>query len=508
MGTSSPAKRSLPLPRHVCNCRLTVPVSQDALELSDDSDVEVHPNVDKRSFIRAKQNQIHQERQQRRHQIETLKYERVINNGLLSRISALLASLKAHASEAATRNPGEIAFQAVMESAGGPKNDQPPTPPEGVHSGEQEQPTYSKMMAVLLDQVNKALDEKKAEDRYSAMIDEIQEHEDKVKTLQGDLAAKLEELEKEEKKKITSADIHTGFDSSHVTKSAPSDTKEDSTKVELLNPNFPTSGSQSSKETATVDDDEEIEASPDAKKFAQIKLNDYATSLQFLSKHPHILAERETDGILVLAFDAALERNDDYSRQCVHQALLLQYCRALGKDGVGLFFKRITTKGHQAQEVFYKDVQETYMRIKNRSLEILAERARDPEGEGVEQIQLHAVEPGTVIQINVPPADSQDPEVQRAREVYDGFKPDMKKALESGKLDEVNKVLGKMTVEDAEEMVNLFGEVRSSPWFEAASHFTNMDYAGQRPQPGGADHRRHDRGGPEAAQGDGGCGGG
>ncbi|KND94759.1 putative helicase mot1 [Tolypocladium ophioglossoides CBS 100239] len=430
----------------------------DALELSDDSDVEVHPNVDKRSFIRAKQNQIHQERLQRKHQIETLKYERVINNGLLSRISALLASLKAHASEAATRNPGEIAFQAVMESAGSPKDDQPPTPPGGAHSGEQEQPTYSKMMAVLLDQVNKALDEKKADDRYSAMIDEIQEHEDKVKTLQKDLATKLEELEKEEKKKITSADIHTGFDSSHVTKSAPSDKQENSTKVELLNPSFPTSGSQSSKETATVDDDEEIEASPDAKKFALIRLNDYTTSLQFLLQHPHILTERETDGILVLAFDAALERNDDYSRQCVHQALLLQYCRALRKDGVGLFFKRITTKGHQAQEVFYKDVQDTYMRIKNRSREILAERAKDPEGEGVEQIQLHAVEPGTVIQINVPPADSQDPEVQMAREVYDGFKPDMKKALESGKLDEVNKVLGKMSVEDAEEMVNLFGE--------------------------------------------------
>ncbi|PNY27905.1 helicase mot1 [Tolypocladium capitatum] len=442
----------VPLPRHGCDCPLTVHASQDALELSDDSDIEVHPNVDKRSFIRAKQNQIHQERLQRKHQIETLRYERVINEGLLGRISALLASLKAHASEAATRNPGEMAFQAVMESAGSPKDDRPPTPPEGVHGGEQERPTYSKMMAVLLDQVNKALDEKKADDRYGAMIDEMQEHENKVKTLQRDLAAKLEALEKEDKKKITSADIHTGFDSSHVTKSAPSD------KVELLNPGFASSSSDPSKETATVDDGEEIEASPEAKEFALIRINDYATSLQFLSKHPHILTERETDGILVLAFDAALDRNDDYSRQCVHQALLLQYCRALGKDGVGLFFKRITTKGHQAQEVFYKDVQDTYMKIKNRSREILAERAKDPEGEGVEQIQLHAVEPGTVIRINVPPADSHDPEAQKAREIYDGFEPDMKKALESGELDEVNKVLGKLAVEDAEEMVKLFGE--------------------------------------------------
>ncbi|CRK26327.1 hypothetical protein BN1708_018227, partial [Verticillium longisporum] len=98
-------------------------------------------------------------------------------------------------------------------------------------------------------------------------------------------------------------------------------------------------------------DDEEIEASPAAQLFAQIRANDYAASLSFLSKHPEILTERETDGLLVMAFDAALERKDDWSRQCVHQALLLQYCRALGKDGVAMFFKRITTKGHQAQEV-------------------------------------------------------------------------------------------------------------------------------------------------------------
>lgn len=66
----------------------------DALELSDDSDIEVHPNVDKRSFIRAKQNQIHQQRQQRRHEIATLGYERIINDGLLKRIDGLLTALK------------------------------------------------------------------------------------------------------------------------------------------------------------------------------------------------------------------------------------------------------------------------------------------------------------------------------------------------------------------------------------------------------------------------------
>ncbi|KAM5351460.1 hypothetical protein ACJ41O_004183 [Fusarium nematophilum] len=432
----------------------------DALELSDDSDIEVHPNVDKRSFIRAKQNQIHQERQQRRHHIETLKYERVVNDGLMKRISALLASLRAHASEAATRNPAEVAFQAVMESAGNPKDDKPPSPPEGVHTQEKEQPSYTKMMATLLDQVNKALDEKKPENRYEAMVAEIQTHEDRIQSLQKELVAKLEELQKEESRKITSESIHTGFDSSYVAKSQPAD-KKDSTQVELLNPSFAgvASSSGSAKQEVKVDDDDaEIDASPAGKKFGAIKANDYSASLQFLSQNPQILVEKETDGLLVLAFDAALESKDELSRQYVHQALLLQYCRALGKDGVGLFFKRITTKGHQAQDVFYKDVQDTYMKIRTRSKEILAERAKEGETEGVEQIQLHAVEPGTVIQIKVPAANSQDPEEQEARKIFEGFGSEMRKALESGKLDEVNKVLGQMKIDEAEELVGLFGE--------------------------------------------------
>ena len=364
-----------------------------------------------------------------------------------------------------------------MESAGNLQDDRPPPRPEGVHSADGEElPSYSKMMATLLDQVNKALDEKKPDDRYSAMLEEVQGHEDKVRKLQGDLEKKLAELEKEDGRKITSDAYHTGFDSSHVNKSKAEDSKNkgkeaggsssSTTQVELLNPGSQGGGGGESSKVAdgaaVGDDDDEIEASPEGKQFAQIKPQDYTASARFISEHPQILAERETDGILVMAFDAALEGKDEYARQCVHQALLLQYCRSLGRDGVGLFFKRITTKGHQAQEVFYKDVQDTYMRIRNRSREIIKERAKEEAAGGVEQIQLHAMEPGTMIQIRIPPADAQAPEAKRAREIFDGFSPEMKKALESESLDEVNKVLGDMKVPEAEELVSQFGEVSFS----------------------------------------------
>ncbi|KAI0127757.1 hypothetical protein BJ170DRAFT_733383 [Xylariales sp. AK1849] len=433
----------------------------DALELSDDSDIEVHPNVDKRSFIRAKQNQIHAERSQRKHQIETLKYERQINDGLIKRISSLLNALKAHAAEAETRNPAEVAFQAVMESAGNPEDDKPPPRPEGIHSEVENPPTYTKMMATLLDQVNKTLDEKKPVSRYTGMLEEIAEHLKNVEDLQKELLKKLAELEKAEKGKITSESYKTGFDSSHVSKSTPVETgkKAGSSQVELLNPSFDINKPEAPK-TEDPDDDEEATASPDARKYADIKASDYRESNNFISSHPHMLAEKEQDGILIMAFDAQLDGKDQLARQYVHQALLLQYCRALGRDGVALFFKRITTKGHQAQDVFYKDVQDTYNRIRTRSKEINAERAADAANgnEGVEQIQLHAVDPGTVINIKVPPAKSEDEAEQKGRAIFEGFSQEMKKALESGSLDKVNQVLGKMKVDEAEELVGLFSE--------------------------------------------------
>jgi len=90
--------------------------------------------------------------------------------------------------------------------------------------------------------------------------------------------------------------------------------------------------------------------------------------------------------------------------------------------------------------------------------EIKAEREKEDEG-GVEQIQLHAVEPGTSINITIPEKDSQDEATRHARGMFEAFPPGLQRALESGSLDEVNKVLGKMSVEEAEEIVGQLGEV-------------------------------------------------
>lgn len=87
-----------------------------------------------------------------------------------------------------------------------------------MHQNVKEQPTYSRMMASLVDQVKKAVDEKGAAvtDRLESYIEEVVEHRKKVEGLQKELFVKLDELEKEDKRHITSDDIHTGFDYSNV----------------------------------------------------------------------------------------------------------------------------------------------------------------------------------------------------------------------------------------------------------------------------------------------------
>lgn len=134
---------------------LSAKLLQDALELSDDSDIEVHPNVDKRSFIRAKQNQIHMERQQRKLQIEAYKHQRIVNDALIQRLSLLISAISTVQSQntaCVQDSPSDVAFKAIMEHAlCNPEEDTPPPRPDGVSDADSPPlPRYSKMVATIL----------------------------------------------------------------------------------------------------------------------------------------------------------------------------------------------------------------------------------------------------------------------------------------------------------------------------------------------------------------------
>jgi cell division cycle protein 37 len=132
----------------------------------------------------------------------------------------------------------------------------------------------------------------------------------------------------------------------------------------------------------------------------------------------------------------------------------------------------------EALRVFQNDVDTTWARIDKRSGEMAAERAAagvNSAGER-EQIQLVAQDPSTTITFETPdgpPPDeitiegegSEEMDVekvleflQKRWEIFESFPKNLKKALQSKSLEEVNKVLGKMAVDEGEETVRLLDE--------------------------------------------------
>ena len=462
---------------------------QDALELSDDSDIEVHPNVDRRSFIRAKQSQIHMERQQRKLQIEAYKHQRIVNEALAQRLSLLISAIQSQ-NTASDADPSDIAFKAAVELAlRNPEDDIPPPRPEGPPF-----PRYSKMIATVLDEANKALDRRHIKDRtlrFEALVEELGVHIRNIQDAQKDLATKLDELEQQSSKKITSDSYHVGFDTSHVSKPGSAEKKKLSsssdTKVELLNPTLKSSASgqeeletgrgaataRSSADNNKSEEEEEEEeevpcASPLAKRFSQLPPSSYRASHDFLTSHPELLHNpQEVDGLRLEAYTILLNDYDsnqahERARQCTHQALVLQYCRLLGRDGVALFFKGMATPGHQAREVFEKDLAETFQRILGMARrDALKKRQDGGGGEMVERVQLCSLTEGEA-SVRIPPAESDAEDVQKARAIFEGFAPEMRAALETGSLEEVNKVLGEMEASEAEKLASLLTEVSFS----------------------------------------------
>jgi cell division cycle protein 37 len=224
------------------------------------------------------------------------------------------------------------------------------------------------MVAALLDEVNKTLDERNtpAAERFNSFVREIGVHGQKIRDLNSQSDNKLEELQRADGTKITSESYRVGFDSSHVNKDSIRDLR--STQTELLNPNFNTGkldGEISANDSeGPAGELVQAEASANAKKFADIKPSDYQASREFISSHPDILQESNVDGLLIEAFNRDLEKeNDARTRQYVHQAMLLQWCRMWGRDCVSVFFKGMASPGHRAQEAFANDVDERLQHI-------------------------------------------------------------------------------------------------------------------------------------------------
>lgn len=118
-------------------------------------------------------------------------------------------------------------------------------------------------------------------------------------------------------------------------------------KIEVLNPQaaegdtVPTASSGAeadSEESEEEVKDTDMTLTDLGKKFGEIRLNDLRVSMQFIEDYPEVVSDRNQDGLLVSAFNAQMEGKDSLSKQYVHQALLIQYVKQVGRQGVKTFF--------------------------------------------------------------------------------------------------------------------------------------------------------------------------
>lgn len=172
----------------------------DQLELSDDSDIEGHPNVDKRSLIRWKQRSIHEQRESRKHKIAAIKAEISCNGVLAPRLRDYRAKL-------GSPDGGLKYFQQLVEQL------QTRPSPEAPQTNAKDQPTYDAMVLSLLLQIWDGAKSLPADEQEAAVLGGLDKHiaqlAEHTTQLENDLATE----EKEQRKHITSEDIHEGFES-------------------------------------------------------------------------------------------------------------------------------------------------------------------------------------------------------------------------------------------------------------------------------------------------------
>ncbi|KAF9267359.1 hsp90-like protein [Marasmius fiardii PR-910] len=454
----------------------------DQLELSDDSDIEGHPNVDKRSLIRWKQRDIHEKREVRKQKIATLNAQIDCNNVLLPRIREIYANI----SDPSSSTPPTAYFNSLVEKL--EKNPSKDCPPGNDPSKPEH--TYDGMILNLLQQVSakakqelqdsSVLESEKQDKLAQALVAGMRFHcEELKKTIDRD-ANELEEEMKEQKKHITSEDLHDGFSNKYVPpKPAPppvtgsidkSKKPTTVTEIETLNAAPGDTPNIASTSGITDDDDDDDDAlpqlTPTLQAFAKLPLWNYHASFKFIQEHRDVVVPGASDALLVAAFDAQSNGHTRYAKLCVHQSLLLQYCDKLGADGVGIFFRKMIHGDKRAEKVFVDDVNSTYAHLVDR-----VRRSKEEIAKGKEQIQLVPESKGQEISFNVPSGPppreiilegpgTEDLDIEEVRkalqirwDVFSSFPEDVQVALRENSLEKLNLCLAEMEISFAEDVV-------------------------------------------------------
>ncbi|KAF7346453.1 Hsp90 co-chaperone Cdc37g [Mycena sanguinolenta] len=468
----------------------------DKLQVSDDSDIEEHPNIDKPSMIRALQNKVHEEREMRKFKIAQLRAQIACNEVVYPRVQSIQAALESGTGD----QPRTVYFNSLVEQL--ERNPSKECPPE--NDPEQVEQTYDGMVLSLLRQVGDAArltvkeadvaDDQREERIGKALAEGMKEHVVRLKETIDNDSKELEQELKEQKKHITSEDIHDGFSTKYVppkpepaplpiaakldSLDKPSKPKAKTTATEFEVINSPREEPAAEEEEEDLDDDV-ANLTPSLKAFSKIPLKGFEQSFRFIQEHRDVVVPGASDALLGAAFRAQYENEPKYAKQCIHQSLLLQYGDKLGTNGLGVFFKKMIGGDKRAEAVFMDDVEKTYAHLVKR-VKISQEEAKKG---GRETITLAAENEGDIT-FNVPVGPPPDElvlgegmegmdieEVRKALQyrwdVFQDLPETLRTALQTEKLAEVNKVIGEMEVAEAEELLERLDMAGIIPFSES-----------------------------------------
>lgn len=456
----------------------------DHIELSDDSDIEVHPNVDKRSFINWKQRDIHEKRQQRNIEIKSILVQLTMYAKLNERVDFLLESLTNDelldnsVLLAKLNNKYDPQEKFDYEKLIKDKGDTLRKGLRDLHFDAEETqntPTYNEMIEDLLIQLKD--EHQDANSSAEKLKEYLKEHRNRIDDVLSKQTIKLDDLLYQKSLLISSDDYHTGFDRSFLNKDKEEDVPEESqpveskgadksvkkekvTTVETINSPASSSQEKSLPEKSEKEILDELTVLPATESFAKISSSDLKKSGEFLLKHTSICTEHQKDALIMTAFDYQLEGNSAAAKQIIHQSLLLQYIAQLAGpqpaqasviNAIKLFISKVS-EASPARAGFMEDVQNTFNHIKNRC-EIIREEQAAKDGEEEALIQLKSLDENTELLVNIPAENTPEYEIFTTK-----LSKEFQDAVRTQSLDEVNKEFAKLKVEEAEKVLEIFNE--------------------------------------------------
>ncbi|KAI9326708.1 hypothetical protein BDR26DRAFT_940979 [Obelidium mucronatum] len=386
----------------------------DNLELSDDEDFECHPNVDKASMVRWKQAEVHRKRRERQDKIDALTKETSFNNSIVTALEAVSVDTVGYTVGVFDQMDKALAHSVMVQA----HTDRDPRWQAPVAD-----PFFMKRVNI------EALNEKlKAAAETDSLNSVVSEYKKLFEKRNKDIVNEIKTEQAAIDSKISSETIKEGFSKSR----------------------FPLRRLQGEEEE---EQDEVYISDPKVDTFS--KLTNLEASYKFIQQNSYILAEKYHDQILAEAFNLAMKGEFKRCQECVHQSLLLQYCKLLGKDGVMLFFQRLTSGNHKAKDAFMKDVLDTYKRISDR-VKVLKTQEREEEErekrEGEARAAAALQEDGSY---KLPvTAESTEEDIKRA-EVFDQLPVPLQRALLTQDVDEINGFLSSSSKEDTEKYITL-----------------------------------------------------